>query len=261
MAVQVDTREICDANPLSEDIERIALYRFTDGDTIRFFPEGRIELLFQLQGEFLHRTRCDRVWVKRPRAFVGGLHDYAYHVKPLTSGGLCMGVLFRPGAASKYIPVALNALKNQVRAAKDIWGSDGQILTTEILMFRDFEPRLLHIERFLGNYTRSQSEVIFRKISCEIEERPCTNLVQHQAQKACYSVAQFRKRFGEEIGIAPKVYAKIMRVAKARNRLRSGCPASLTELGLQLGYFDQSHFVREFKSVTGVSPSVFQRSL
>ena len=261
MAIQIDIREICDTNSLSEDIERIALYRFTDGDTIRFFPEGRIELLFQLQGEFLHRTRFDSDWVKRPGVFVGGLHDHAYHVKPLSSGGLCMGLLFRPGTASKYIPVALNTLKNQVRAAKDIWGSSGQILTSEMLKLRDFGSRLVHIERFLRKYTRGSSEVIFREISREIEEEPCANLVQQQAQQACYSVAQFRKRFGEEIGIAPKVFAKIMRVAKARNLLRSEYSDSLTELGLRLGYFDQSHFVREFKSVTGISPRIFQRSL
>ena len=50
-----------------------------------------------------------------------------------------------------------------------------------------------------------------------------------------------------------KAYFQVLRVNAAIRALQAG-PPSLTRLAQELGYFDQSHFIHEFKSVCGVSP-------
>jgi AraC-like DNA-binding protein len=63
-------------------------------------------------------------------------------------------------------------------------------------------------------------------------------------------VAHFR----DEVGLAPKVAARVMRFGAMTSRLRSGRRQSWAELALDLGYFDQAHLAREVRLLAGVTP-------
>jgi AraC-like DNA-binding protein len=70
-------------------------------------------------------------------------------------------------------------------------------------------------------------------------------------------ISQFR----EHIGLAPKTFARVMRFGRAVNRLRRREHTSLTELALDCGYYDQSHFDRDFRTFAGVTPTDLLRTL
>ncbi|WP_121964630.1 helix-turn-helix domain-containing protein [Myroides sp. N17-2] len=61
----------------------------------------------------------------------------------------------------------------------------------------------------------------------------------------------------EYVGMTPKVYSRIVRFQSSLDLLRQADFKSLTELTYQSEYFDQSHFIREFKEFTGTSPRSF----
>jgi AraC-like DNA-binding protein len=66
------------------------------------------------------------------------------------------------------------------------------------------------------------------------------------------SQKQFERKFKEHSGFMPKLYARIVRFETAlsgysRNR-------SLTEVGYESGYYDQSHFIHDFKKFSGHHP-------
>jgi transcriptional regulator GlxA family with amidase domain len=65
------------------------------------------------------------------------------------------------------------------------------------------------------------------------------------------------KRFRRAVGSSPKHLASIVRVRHAVDLARAG--AAMSRVAYEAGYFDQSHFNREFRTVTGQSPSVFFR--
>ena len=73
------------------------------------------------------------------------------------------------------------------------------------------------------------------------------------------SSAQFRKRFKEEVGISPSEYCKIMRTNASISLISNSSPSRLTDITYKLGYFDQSHFIKDFKSITGLAPKSFQK--
>jgi AraC-like DNA-binding protein len=65
-----------------------------------------------------------------------------------------------------------------------------------------------------------------------------------------------QKLFLQYTGIPPKLYGKINRFQQSL-RLISNKENSLTSIAYDCGYFDQSHFIREFKSFTGLTPSAY----
>ncbi len=61
--------------------------------------------------------------------------------------------------------------------------------------------------------------------------------------------------FWQEIGLAPKEAARVVRFDRARRRLQAGqCPGALADLAVDCGYCDQSHLNRDFRSLAGAAP-------
>ncbi|MFR0678794.1 DUF6597 domain-containing transcriptional factor [Dysgonomonas mossii] len=72
--------------------------------------------------------------------------------------------------------------------------------------------------------------------------------------ESCLSRKQFERIFINQLGVSPKQYLKIIRFQSSLHH-HSICPqSSLTELALQSGYYDQSHFINDVKSFTGSTP-------
>lgn len=65
----------------------------------------------------------------------------------------------------------------------------------------------------------------------------------------------FEKRFNRVVGTSPKQYARIVRLRRVIDQYRA--PSSLTDAALAAGYFDQAHFVKDFKAFTGRTPTDF----
>ena len=67
----------------------------------------------------------------------------------------------------------------------------------------------------------------------------------------------FERNFLSETGLTPKQFAKIIRFQYSLQQLTRENSGSLTEIGFDSGFADQSHFIREFKRYTGQTPSYY----
>lgn len=81
-------------------------------------------------------------------------------------------------------------------------------------------------------------------------------LVDEVGWSAKHLIAQLR----EQIGLAPKSLARILRFGRAVRRIRDG-RASLADLALDCGYYDQAHFTRDARELAGVTPGELVKSL
>jgi AraC-like DNA-binding protein len=70
-----------------------------------------------------------------------------------------------------------------------------------------------------------------------------------------------RRRFSNEIGVSPKRYLRMLRFRHAIALKRAAPSRSWTQVGLDAGYFDQSHMIAEFRAMCGSTPSDFMREL
>jgi AraC-like DNA-binding protein len=75
------------------------------------------------------------------------------------------------------------------------------------------------------------------------------------AKQACMSPRQFERRFTREIGLPPKLYARIVRFESALESKALSSDESWTEITNRLGYFDQMHLIKDFKESSGEVPT------
>lgn len=78
------------------------------------------------------------------------------------------------------------------------------------------------------------------------------------ADAFCYSEKQVRRLFLRHVGANPKAFARIVRVNHAI-RMLQGPPAAFADVAARAGFFDQPHFIHDFKAICGVTPQAYLR--
>ena len=74
------------------------------------------------------------------------------------------------------------------------------------------------------------------------------------ARIATLSVRQFERRFTGEMGVSPKLFAKVTRFQMALDARTKDVNASWLTLAHQFGYYDQMHMIKDFRGLTGLTP-------
>lgn len=83
--------------------------------------------------------------------------------------------------------------------------------------------------------------------------------IESLAEETGYTPRYLDRSFREETGLSPKQLAKIVRFQTAVSALNAPNGRNLTEIAMDLGYYDQSHFVHDFKAFTGLTPKNMRR--
>lgn len=83
-------------------------------------------------------------------------------------------------------------------------------------------------------------------------------ILKELAADLCTNVNSLEKRFRAQIGVSPKQYASIFRLKSVINSYRT--ETDLTAISYKAGFFDQSHFIKDFKAFTGEKPLNFFKS-
>ncbi|GAB3637379.1 helix-turn-helix domain-containing protein [Hymenobacter arcticus] len=84
--------------------------------------------------------------------------------------------------------------------------------------------------------------------------------IERVAADACLSVRQFERKSYERLGLSPKVYSRMIRFSHAYKYKESAPHTSWTEIAHRCGYFDQMHFIRDFKAFAGFAPSMLKEA-
>ena len=68
---------------------------------------------------------------------------------------------------------------------------------------------------------------------------------------------RLEQRFKNEIGISPKLFLRTCRINAVIEKMKENTSQSLTQLALEYNYYDQSHFIKDFKQFTSLNPTTF----
>lgn len=129
----------------------------------------------------------------------------------------------------------------------------------EILSLQNDIEKIEAVERYwlskLSGFQHHFLETVLSEMMCD--ENDAVTITE-LCEKNAISRTTLNKHFGRHICKTPSQFKKILRVRNAVNKYASkNARNNLTDIAYGVDYFDQSHMIREFKSVTGFSPKVF----
>ena len=191
-------------------------------------------------------------------------------VAPARSGA-AIGVRFRPGEAARLLPAAPRELTDIDAPLEALWGDDGRALEAALLAILDAADRegleteeLLArasatIEAALKKRLGSHGEAVDVRVRAAAEILAAGGSVHDAAARVELSERQLVRRFVDRVGIAPKVFARVMRLQRAAALLANGsAPSQAASLA---GYADQAHFTRDSADLACITPTGLAREL
>ena len=162
-------------------------------------------------------------------------------------------VIFKPHALNTLFELDARLLTEGFMNLVEI---SGKSLNEQLLNASSETDRLALLTQFLVSRQKGA-----RKIDAVVEAslRMINNsvdsiTVRQLLEMASMSERQFEKRFSQVIGIAPSSYIRLKRFKKAVQFLKTGRTERLTDIAHTLNYYDQSHFIRDIKAFSGMTP-------
>jgi AraC-like DNA-binding protein len=176
--------------------------------------------------------------------------------------GWALGTKFRPGGFAPFTTVPMSSLSERAISLVDAFGPDGERLGREAGARDDVAGRIAVVESFLQLHRPqpdAERQLVTRVVSAMLAAPPGTR-VDELARGHGLSTRGLQRLFRRHVGVGPKWVLRRYRMHEAAERIGAGERLDYAELALELGYFDQAHFNRDFRALLGTSPSEYARA-
>lgn len=187
----------------------------------------------------------------------------ARFVRTLEGRGRALGVKFRPGCFRPFWGRSVRELTDQVLPLGTAFGADGEELEAAVLRCgEDSAAAVALAESFFC--ARLPPPDPKAQWVCQIVARMLGDreLMQAEtvARDAGISLRSLQRLFQEYVGVSPKWVIQRYRLHEAMERLEANQPLDLPGLALELGFADQAHFIKAFKTFLGKTPGRYART-
>jgi AraC-like DNA-binding protein len=165
------------------------------------------------------------------------------------------GAYLYPYAIPELFKLSSLELQNEMPSITDCLGNDGNMLREKMMEAQNNQERVSILSAYLIKRSRATAErespvqacikhIIHSRVQLPIEKT---------AAMFCISTRQLERKFKTITGFAPKSFARISRFQHALHSYGSSYK-NLTEIAYECGYYDQSHFIHDFKKFSGYEP-------
>ncbi len=222
----------------------------------RILPDGSSEIILHL-GDNINRLTQNGGLIGEPNGFFIGQNINPYHI--VAQGCVKMlGIKFYPHAASVILRENARQFVNSIVDLKEIWHHSVSELYDRIVEAKDLASRITQVERFLTPRCLTDLPAPLAYLTFAVRA-----ITEQKGQIALSEVAEhlgitpryLERLFLTYIGILPKLFAQIVQMQNSVRLLTAYPERSLTDIGYASGYYDQSHFIRTVKRLTGVTPT------
>ncbi len=226
----------------------------TDSSVI---PDTSLVMSLRYKGAVMKKVTEEKETL--PEIVISGLRRSVRHFVYMT-GTANFLILFKEGGIAAFTRMPANELFDQTVSADNLFlASELDLLLERLAEAATDGERVREVEAFLLHHLANakQDKLIGNAVEL-IRQNNGIIRIGNLASSLHLSQDPFEKRFRALIGSTPKQYASIIRLRGLIHNYPSY--SSLTEASYDAGYFDQSHFIRDFRLFTGRSPKEFFRS-
>jgi AraC-like DNA-binding protein len=173
-----------------------------------------------------------------------------------------IGIEFNPKGAYRFFNFPLNEIQNNIYSLKDVLGNKGKQLTEQINNTISLQEKISVLQEFLFKQLAQQEEdSIFEYC---IEKIVATNgrvTVKELEKKTGYSSRWLNMKFNDKLGTSPKNLSSVIRFKQYYQAFINGDDESFCRNDFYELYYDQSHFIKDFKRFTGLPPGKFEKQV
>jgi len=229
-------------------------------DTQRMPADGRIEMMFSFGGGSRRTTpEGNDLCTIRTSSFILGARGRGY-VLDHFDAPYYVAVRFKPGGLSAFISDPAKALSDIYVQLDNLW--DAQTvsdLEEQLVSAKTPEYQAVLLDRVLLSYLNPPDHLdrLLYAVSA-LSHITDNTAMPTLADTVNLSLKHFERLFTRHVGFRPSLFARIVRFQQAMYSIvQAESMPTLSQLALETGYYDQSHFSKDFKRFTGLTPSHF----
>ena len=224
----------------------------------RELPSVRVVLIINLGEPIRVFAPGASSWSDQPEGFVAGMHDtYAVTETGGSQGGVQVDLT--PVGAHLLLGIPMDELSQRVVTLEEIFGRGGTLLREAVAVAPDWAQRFAVVDEFfLALLDRARSPVpsVTRALGRLRESGGTLQIGAIAAEIGC-SQRHLISRFREQVGVTPKLLARILRFERVVALVDARTQMGWAEIAQSCGYYDQAHMIRDFNQFAGSPPSEF----
>ncbi len=179
---------------------------------------------------------------------------------PVDSDSVSVGIRFKPGGGSAFFRLPLHEITDETLDLRALWGCSTDELTDRLTEVTTARDKLALVEAFLlRRFDGLPALDSTLQLAIDSVRRAHGDIsVTTLRTDLSLSERQLERVFLQHIGISPRQFARTTRFRQVVPLLNQ--PAlSLTDVAYRAGYYDQAHFIHDFKSLAGITPRDYRR--
>jgi AraC-like DNA-binding protein len=225
-------------------------------------PNGHIKLSVAFRNGIVASVNGKSFTSKEQNISLTGLVDVPVILdaeKDIATGTIV--IEFNPQGAYRFFQVSLNEVKNQIHPLTDILGTVAKQLEEQISNAESVDDKVTLLQKFLLKQFSLQTEdSIFEYCVAKIASSKGKISIKELEKKTGYSSRWLNMKFSDKLGISPKNLSTIIRFNQYYNAVANNNEMDFMQNAFYDHYYDQSHFLKEFKRFTGLSHSGFENA-
>lgn len=227
----------------------------------REFASPDIVLVIDFSRSLRVRMRRDATgWAPHGCGFVAGLQASCAVTE---HDGVSRGIIvcFTAMGARLFLDRPLRDLAGRAVALEDACGPTALELQERLYEAPSWDARFSMLDEFIASHisvARACPAVVVEALR-RIDECGGNIDVRGLSSELGCTRKHLHARFQENVGIAPKLFARIVRFDRAVKRIEGGLGNQLASIAQECGYYDQSHLIRDFRTFSGGPPREFLR--
>lgn len=224
---------------------------------LKVFPAPQGEMVFSYGKPSQEKWLGENV-AHSPNFAIGGFATKAVEYTNQQGVGSIM-VGFKPWGLQSFVTVELKELMNTNSEMSLHFGSEVTFVEEMLQAAQSLSERIRIVEAFLaGKLSRPMLDKAMIQVVKLIVDSKGLIQVEKLAQTCFMSRRQLLRRFENAIGINPKLFSRIVRFQQVFTAMEQGvAEPEWAHLAYDSGYFDQAHFIHDFREFSGVSPAQF----
>ncbi len=247
-----------DLKPLVSCYWTLEVPKHTEPQKQRIVPDGCIEMAFIL-GDDIKRYTSENEFILQPRAMVLGQTIDPFYIEP-TGFVKTFAVRFYPYGFANFVSEPIKNLVNKETPIKQLFEVEAATdLDQKIIKADNTEQRINIIEKFLLDRLNDEKTIN------TIVKNTVDSLLSTNGSASIHSILkedlskrrQLERNFKKQIGVSPKQLGKVIRLQTALKMLLDQKAENLTKVAYESEYFDQAHFIKDFRAFTGINPKEF----